>query len=115
MEKKKAETIRSWEIVFPNDANPQQTMFGGKLMATMDKIAGIAASRYSKRIAVTASTEAMDFINPVQVGDRIQTSAKVVWVGNQGKIDIFAALLIIKISLLYAFSSIFSAYKYKKQ
>jgi len=82
MEKKKAETIRSWEIVFPNDANPQQTMFGGKLMATMDKTAGIAASRYSKRIVVTASTEAMDFINPVYVGERTITSAKVVWVGK---------------------------------
>lgn len=93
MNKKKAETIRSWEIVFPNDANPQQTMFGGKLMATMDKIAGIAASRYSRRIAVTASTEAMDFITPVQVGDRIQTSAKVVWVGKTSmvvKVDVVA-------------------------
>jgi acyl-CoA hydrolase len=93
MEKKKAETIRSWEIVFPNDANPQQTMFGGKLMAIMDKTAGIAASRYSRRIAVTASTEAMDFINPVQVGDRIQTSAKVVWVGRTSmvvKVDVVA-------------------------
>jgi acyl-CoA hydrolase len=93
MEKKKAETIRSWEIVFPNDANPQQTMFGGELMAIMDKIAGIAAARYSRRIAVTASTEAMDFINPVQVGDRIQTTSKVVWVGRTSmvvKVDVVA-------------------------
>ncbi len=93
MEKKKAETIRSWEIVFPNDANPQQTMFGGKLMAIMDKTAGIAASRYSKRIVVTASTEAMDFINPVYVGERTVTSAKVVWVGKTSlvvKVDVVA-------------------------
>lgn len=93
MEKRKAETIRSWEIVFPNDANPQQTMFGGKLMAIMDKTAGIAASRYSKRIVVTASTEAMDFITPVYVGDRLRTTAKVVWVGKTSlvvKVDVEA-------------------------
>lgn len=93
MENKKAETIRSWEIVFPNDANPQQTMFGGKLMVIMDKTAGIAASRYSKRIVVTASTEAMDFITPVYVGDRIRTTAKVVWAGKTSlvvKVDVEA-------------------------
>ncbi len=93
MKPKRAETIRSWEIVFPNDANPVGTMFGGKLMAIMDKIAAIAASRYAERIAVTASTEAMDFKCPVKVGDRIQTFARVVWVGRTSlvvKVDVYA-------------------------
>jgi len=93
MKPKRAETIRSWEIVFPNDANPVGTMFGGKLMAIMDKIAAIAASRYAEKIAVTASTEAMDFKCPVKVGDRIQTFARVVWVGRTSlvvKVDVYA-------------------------
>lgn len=93
MKPQKAQTVHSWEIVFPNDANPQKTMFGGKLMAIMDKTAAIAASQYAKRLVVTASTEAMDFINPVYVGDRIKTTARVVWVGHSSmvvKVDVVA-------------------------
>ncbi|RMG20668.1 MAG: acyl-CoA thioesterase [Methanobacteriota archaeon] len=93
MEPKKAEIIRSWEIVFPNDANPHGTMFGGKLMAIMDKIAGIAAARYACRSVVTASTEAIVFKRPVKVGDRIQTIARVVYVGTTSmsiKVDVYA-------------------------
>ncbi len=93
MEKKKAEVIQSWEIVFPNDANQLGTMFGGRLMAIMDKTAAIAASQYAGRPAVTASTEAMDFIHPVKVGDRILTQARVVWVGRTSmvvKVDVIA-------------------------
>ena len=58
---KKSKPMSSWDIVFPNDANPLGTMFGGRLMAAMDKMAGIAASRYCGRPAVTASTEAFIF------------------------------------------------------
>ena len=65
MDKKKAQALSSWDIVFPNDANPLGTMFGGKLMAIMDEMAGIAASRFCNRPAVTASTEAFIFKNPV--------------------------------------------------
>lgn len=93
MKPKKAETIRSWEIVFPNDANPHGTMFGGKLMAIMDKIAGIAAARYACTSVVTASTEGIVFKRPVRVGDRIQTIARVVYVGRTSliiKVDVHA-------------------------
>jgi len=92
-EPKKSEVIRSWEIVFPNDANPHGTMFGGKLMAIMDKIAAIAASRYAGKSVVTASTEAIVFKRPVRVGYRIQIQSRVVWVGTTSmvvKVDVFA-------------------------
>lgn len=93
MAPKIAEVINSWQICFPSDANPGGTMFGGKLMAIMDITGGIAASRFSGRPVVTASTEAMGFKNPVKVGDRIETRAKVVWVGTTSivvKVDVFA-------------------------
>ncbi len=93
MTSKKSETIRSWEIVFPNDANPIGTMFGGKLMAMMDITAGIAASRYAGKIVVTASTEAIIFHNPVRIGDRIEIVARVAWTGRSSmvvKVEVFA-------------------------
>lgn len=93
MSLKKSKPMSSWDIVFPNDANPLGTMFGGRLMAAMDKMAGIAASRYCGRPAVTASTEAFIFKRPVKVGDRIETIARVVWVGNTSlvvKVEVFS-------------------------
>ena len=88
----KSEVVKSWEIVFPNDTNPHGTMFGGKMMAVMDKIAAIAAARYAERAVVTASTEAIIFKRPVKVGDRIQVLARVVWTGTTSmvvKVDVF--------------------------
>ena len=93
MTAKKSKAISSWDIVFPNDANPLGTMFGGKIMAIMDKTAGIVASRYCGRPAVTASTEAFIFKRPVTVGDRIETVARVVWVGNTSlvvRVEVFS-------------------------
>jgi acyl-CoA hydrolase len=93
MTKKKSKSVSSWDIVFPNDANPLGTMFGGRIMAIMDKMASIAASRYCGRPAVTASTEAFIFKRPVTVGDRIETIARVVWVGNTSlvvKVEVFS-------------------------
>lgn len=93
MIKKKSNPVSSWDIVFPNDANPLGTMFGGKLMAIMDEMAGIAAARFCNRPAVTASTEAFIFKNPVIIGDSIETIARVVWVGNTSlvvKVEVFS-------------------------
>ncbi|NUM80376.1 acyl-CoA thioesterase [bacterium] len=68
-------------------------MFGGKVMAIMDIQAGIVASQYCRKTVVTASTEAVDFKNPVRVGDRIETISRVVFVGRTSlvvKIDAYA-------------------------
>lgn len=78
--------VSSWEIVFPNDANAHGTMFGGKIMALMDKNAGIAASRYARNLVVTASTEGMHFKEPVHVGEGLESTARVVWVGRSSMV-----------------------------
>ena len=85
--------LSSWHIAFPNDTNPHGTMFGGKVMAIMDIQAGIVATQYCHRMVVTASTEAVDFRNPVKVGDRLETIARVVYVGKTSmvvRIDAYA-------------------------
>lgn len=93
MKPQKALPLSSWHIAFPNDTNPHGTMFGGKVMAIMDIQAGIVASHYCHKIVVTASTEAVDFRNPVKVGDRLETIARVVFVGKTSlvvKIDAYS-------------------------
>jgi acyl-CoA hydrolase len=91
--RKKAGTVSSWDLVFPNDANPYGSMFGGRLMALMDKVGALAGADYAGRIVTTASVEAMDFKSPIYVGDRIEILAQVVRVGNSSmvvKVDAYS-------------------------
>jgi len=70
------------DIVFPGDANTLGTMFGGKAMALMDKAAFLAAVRYARVPFITISSDGIQFVEPVQVGDIIETRARVACVGR---------------------------------
>lgn len=78
------ETIVSHLRVFPNDANPDGNMFGGRIMEIMDSQAGIAASRYASdsHHSVTASVDNVDFRLPVHVGDILRCTSRVVYTGR---------------------------------
>lgn len=65
------------EQVLPNDTNPLNTLFGGKLMQWMDITGGIAAHRHSGRVCVTASINNVSFDQPVRLGDIVTLEAKV--------------------------------------
>ncbi|SFI32696.1 Acyl-CoA hydrolase [Paenibacillus sp. UNC496MF] len=67
------------QLIFPLDANYHGTMFGGKVMEYMDKIAAIAAMRHARGPVVTASTDSLDFVAPIRVGDMIDVEAFVAW------------------------------------
>jgi acyl-CoA hydrolase len=71
-----------YELVFPGDLNPLGTMFGGKVIALMDKCAGLCVSRWCRRIAVTASIDAIQFTTPIRQGQMVDAQAKVIFVGN---------------------------------
>jgi acyl-CoA hydrolase len=93
MKQKKSQRLQNWNIVFPNDANSYGTMFGGRLMSMMDELGAIAASNYAQKQVVTVSTDAILFKKPIRIGDRINTQARVVWVGRSSmivKLDVFA-------------------------
>lgn len=67
------------DIIFPSDTNYHGTMFGGVVMRYIDKIATIASMRHSKRGVVTASSDSLDFLAPVKVGEAILLEAFVSW------------------------------------
>lgn len=67
--------------VFPPDTNYYGTLFGGKLMAHIDDIASIAATRFARNPTVTASTDSVDFIKPIKVGDTVILTAMVTYTG----------------------------------
>jgi acyl-CoA hydrolase len=67
------------EIVFPSDINYHGTVFGGKVMQAIDKIATISSMRHSRRPVVTASSDSLDFLAPVKLGEAIILDSYVSW------------------------------------
>jgi len=76
----------SLDTVFPNHANPLGTLFGGRVLELMDVNASIACHRFCRQAVVTASTEPIDFRNPIYVGEIIELKSRVAWVGNTSMI-----------------------------
>ena len=76
-----SKTVKTAQI-FPPDANAYGTLFGGKLMAHIDDVAAISAVRHARRSVVTASTDSVDFLQPVKVGDSICVEGFVTYVHN---------------------------------
>ncbi|PLT34565.1 acyl-CoA thioesterase [Bacillus sp. V5-8f] len=69
-------------IVLPPDTNNLGTMFGGKLMAYIDDVAAISAMRHSRTNCVTASTDSVDFLHPIQIGNSVCLEAFVTYTGR---------------------------------
>ncbi|MFC5531934.1 acyl-CoA thioesterase [Cohnella yongneupensis] len=67
------------ELVFPTDTNHHGTMFGGTVMKYIDKISAIAAIRHCRKPVVTASTDSMDFVSPIRMGEAVELEAFVTW------------------------------------
>lgn len=81
-----APEVRMADIVLPNQTNNHNTMFGGEVMALMDRAAGIAALRFCRKPVVTASSERIDFRTPIQAGEIIEAIARVIYVGRTSMI-----------------------------
>jgi acyl-CoA hydrolase len=69
-------------IVLPPDTNNNGTLFGGKLMAYIDDIASIASMRHSRSHIVTASTDSVDFLHPINEGHSVCLEAFVTYTGR---------------------------------
>ncbi|MCK5126405.1 MAG: acyl-CoA thioesterase [candidate division Zixibacteria bacterium] len=69
-------------LVLPPDSNVLGTMFGGMVMNYIDDIASIAAYRHARQQVVTASTDSVDFLHAINVGEMICMEAFVTWTHN---------------------------------
>ena len=65
------------DMVLPSETNPLNNLFGGELLARMDRAASIAARRHSRRIVVTASVNHVAFSKAVPLGSVVTVEAKV--------------------------------------
>lgn len=65
------------DLVLPGETNPLNNLFGGELLARMDRAASIAARRHSRRIVVTASVNHVAFNRAIPLGSVVTVEAKV--------------------------------------
>jgi len=65
------------DLVLPGETNYLDNLFGGELLARMDRACSIAARRHSRKIVVTASVNHVAFSKAVPVGSVVTVEAKV--------------------------------------
>lgn len=77
-----SDAVTMVDIVFPDQANSVGRMFGGEAIAYMTKAAFVAASRYSGKLVVLASSERIDFTRAIEIGEIVEAEAHVERVGR---------------------------------
>lgn len=70
------------EMVMPNHANPQNTVFGGVVMSWIDMAAAMAATKHCQKPVVTVHVDHISFKAPIKVGYHVKIEAMVNYVGN---------------------------------
>jgi acyl-CoA hydrolase len=68
--------------VLPEDLNQYGSLFGGRLLAWIDRVASICATRHCRMNAVTVALDAMSFECAVKQGDILLLQAELVGVGR---------------------------------
>jgi acyl-CoA hydrolase len=89
----RANEVRMSELMTPESANFLGNVFGGAILAMLDKVAYVTASRYAGRTCVTASIDRVDFISPIYVGEVVHMVGRVVYVGRtsvQTLVEVYA-------------------------
>ncbi len=69
-------------ITTPLDANIMGNVFGGVILAAVDRAAGVVAARHSGGTSVTASFDQVDFRAPIGIGELVTLKASLNYVGR---------------------------------
>jgi len=69
-------------MVFPEHANHYGTLFGGHALSLMGKAAFVAATRRARCAVVMATSDKVEFHEPVRVGELVELTALVERVGR---------------------------------
>jgi acyl-CoA hydrolase len=95
MEAKKVRETRivHTDQVLINDLNNYHTLFGGVLMKKMDACATLSARRHSRiKECVTASTDSVNFLEPIRVSDSLGIESFVSYTGKRS-MEIFCKVI----------------------
>ena len=72
-------------VALPRDANPSGDVFGGWTLSQMDLAGGTFAVAHSGKRVVTVRIDAVEFLQPVSVGDDVSVFC---WLDHQGETSI---------------------------
>ncbi|MDO8461462.1 MAG: acyl-CoA thioesterase, partial [Deltaproteobacteria bacterium] len=72
--------VEATYLVLPPDANSLGTIFGGRVMEWIDKVATIVAMRHTQKTCVTVSMDELHFISPVRIGHVVNLKASLNYV-----------------------------------
>jgi acyl-CoA hydrolase len=70
------------ELMMPHYANIMGNVFGGHILALVDRVAAVAAIRHSHKPCVTVSVDKVDFREPIHVGELVTALARVNFAGR---------------------------------
>lgn len=94
----KAKTVKETRVVqtdqvLINDLNNYHTLFGGVLMKKMDACATLSARRHSRiKECVTASTDSVNFLEPIRQSDSVCIESYVSYTGKRS-MEIFCKVI----------------------
>lgn len=83
-------------VAMPRDTNPAGNIFGGWILAQIDKAGAVAAREVAPIRVVTISFKEIIFKEPVFVGDLVSCYAKIIGVGKTSikvKVDVIVQRL----------------------
>lgn len=70
------------ELMMPHHVNNLGNVFGGVILAMVDRAAAVAGMRHSGRNCVTVSIDRVDFREPIYAGELVTCQARVTFVGR---------------------------------
>ena len=70
------------ELMMPQHANLMGNVFGGVILALVDRVAAVSAIRHARRQCVTVSVDKVDFREPIHVGELVTAFARVNFAGK---------------------------------
>ena len=84
MRDKRVEESRTeqFRLLKYEDINGANRLFGGKLMAWIDEVAGVTARRHCETDVTTASVDNLQFKEPAFLGDMVVIIGRVTYIGR---------------------------------
>ena len=70
------------ESMMPDQLNHHGNVFGGVILALVDKCGGVVARRHARLPVVTVSIDRVEFTEPVYATDYVEAHGRIVFVGR---------------------------------
>lgn len=79
------------ESMMPDQLNHHGNVFGGEILALVDKVGGVVARRHARLPVVTVSIDRVEFREPIYASEYVEAHGRIVYVG-QSSMDIMVTV-----------------------